>query len=312
MVTAALLGVSALAATLVGARVLDVLIARDRLTARTLLRVWAALTAGVFVAAASSVAIVAVPGHASVVGGVLQTCLNGLDSAVSRTLELVAGPGVFALVLAVSGWRAAAFWRTARRRDLEIGAHHALLARLLNPTGARSPLWLPTSTPMAYSTPGRTEGLIVASEGLRQRLDPAALSAVMAHEQAHVHGHHHLFVRVADCLSHAVPWLPLTRQASPIVRALVEFDADAHAAHEHGDAAVVRAITHVHPTAPAGALGIARDCVDLRLHRLGRSAAPGTRPSRSSSYAAPTAAAMFPILLFLAGLATVFLAACPA
>jgi peptidase M48-like protein len=91
---------------------------------------------------------------------------------------------------------------------------------LLRLTGARDlrpipTLWLPKDR----------RATVVASNGLASRLTEREMSVVLAHERAHVRGHHHLLTNCSEVLGR-------TRATSPgAVRLLVELSADQATTH---------------------------------------------------------------------------------
>jgi hypothetical protein len=94
----------------------------------------------------------------------------------------------------------------------------------------------------AYALPGRP-GRIVVSGELLDRLDADGRTALIAHEQAHLSGRHHLFVAAARLAAAANPMLiPVARS----VEFTVERWADEHAADVTGDRGLVaETIGHV-------------------------------------------------------------------
>ncbi len=87
----------------------------------------------------------------------------------------------------------------------------------------------------AYALPGRP-GRIVVSGRLLDRLDTDGRAALIAHEQAHLAGRHHLFASVARLAAAANPMLlPVARS----VEYTVERWADEHAAAITGDRRLV-------------------------------------------------------------------------
>jgi Zn-dependent protease with chaperone function len=87
----------------------------------------------------------------------------------------------------------------------------------------------------AYALPGRP-GRIVVSDRLLDSLDPGRRAALIAHEQAHLAGRHHLFASVARLAAAANPMLlPVART----VEYTVERWADEHAAVVTGDRRLV-------------------------------------------------------------------------
>ncbi len=124
--------------------------------------------------------------------------------------------------------------------------------------------------PLAYSVAGR-RGSVVVSEGLREQLGGTGCAAVIEHERAHLRGRHHLLVELAEALAASAPWLPLTERSPTLVRAAVELAADRTAARTYGAVTVrsaLLAMSRAPRTAPPPALGMAQDCVALRLRHL--------------------------------------------
>jgi Zn-dependent protease with chaperone function len=94
---------------------------------------------------------------------------------------------------------------------------------------------VPGSAIEAYALPGRP-GRIVVSRPLLDRLGTDSRTALIAHEQAHLSGRHHLFVAAARLAAAANPMLlPVARS----VEYTVERWADEHAAEVTGDRELV-------------------------------------------------------------------------
>lgn len=126
----------------------------------------------------------------------------------------------------------------------------------------------------AYCLPGRVGTVVLTSAALAV-LDGQELSAVLAHERAHLRGRHHLVLAVADALARAVPFLPVFGWARAEQARLLEMLADDDAARGGGRLAVARALVRLAeaPTparAPVPAAGLAAaDLAALtRVHRL--------------------------------------------
>jgi Zn-dependent protease with chaperone function len=92
---------------------------------------------------------------------------------------------------------------------------------------------LDDARPAAYCLPGRRHRIVLTSAALAA-LEPAALSAVIAHERAHVNQRHHLALGFAGALAAAFPRVRLFTTARTEVARLVELAAD-DAACAHGD-----------------------------------------------------------------------------
>ncbi|MFC5996076.1 M56 family metallopeptidase [Pseudonocardia hispaniensis] len=145
------------------------------------------------------------------------------------------------------------------------------------PRGGPSTLWLQSDRAAAFSLSGRP-GTVVLTEGLRRRLSPLGLDAVLAHEHAHLRGRHHLLVAAADVLARALPFVRLFRTARIELREQVELAADISAVRACGADAVGSAlVTLTGACTPEHALAMARDAVDLRLRHLAMVAQPPSR-----------------------------------
>lgn len=229
---------------------------------------------------------------------------GGLDTAIG-----VISGGLVALAAVRGGWRLASAGRYRRR----LHARHAELAWVLYGSAWRGQgvLWLPTAEQHAYSLAGDPP-LVVLSTGVRECLDDTAVRAVVAHERAHLQRRHHLLIAVAHAVAAGLWWLPLTRQSPSLVRTLVELDADAHAARVHGTRPLRRALVRLQDAhAPAAALGVAGDCVHLRLARLS-----GRHRPRAARFTGPAAGSTAMLLaatsLIVVALLTTALASCTA
>ncbi|QSE87626.1 M56 family metallopeptidase (plasmid) [Rhodococcus pseudokoreensis] len=165
-------------------------------------------------------------------------------------------------------------------------------------------MWLDHPLPMAYSVSGRP-GFVVATEGLSSSLSSVERDAVLAHERAHLSGHHHRIVSICDVLAKVFPRVPLFARAPGAVKTVIELAADQQAAKATSPAVVSSALAAVADAAlpqPAWTLGLGNDTT-LRLWRL--RVAPQTRYSRLACCAAaavtitlPAFAALVVVLVF--------------
>ncbi|MDN4519671.1 MULTISPECIES: M56 family metallopeptidase [Mycolicibacterium] len=251
-----------------------------------------------------TLAAVALPGLAEL----LHRCWLALHAGPPGGVDTVAG------ILSAAALGAAAIrggWQLSRigRHRRRLHDKHVELGWLLtgHSPNAGAVLWLPATEPLAYSLAG-TPPLVVMSTGLRQCLDSAAVRAVEAHERAHVRRRHHLLIAVAQAAAAGLGWLPLMRHSPSLVRTLVELDADAHAARSHGPRGLHRALQTLQSApAPAPALGIASECIQLRLARLdGRRSSAGRIAGSNAAWGAALVLGMTTLLTFaaLTGLAS--------
>lgn len=137
-----------------------------------------------------------------------------------------------------------------RRRDSLSGAHI-----------------LEHDVPLAYCVPGG-RGRVVVTTAAVAALDERQLTAVLAHEHAHLDGRHDLVLFGADVAAAAFPWSRFFRRARRELSLLVEMLADDEAARRSDREVLATALVELgqSPT-PAGALGATGDTVE-RVERL--------------------------------------------
>ncbi|MET8141604.1 M56 family metallopeptidase [Sphaerisporangium sp. NPDC005288] len=140
----------------------------------------------------------------------------------------------------------------------------------------------------AYCLPGlRSE--VVVSAGTLSLLSQDELTAVLAHEAAHVRERHDLVLLPFTALSWALPWLGVVRNAHSSVALLVEMAADDRARRYCSPrrlaTALLRFGTAGAVPAPDGALGAGSDHVMARVNRLVK---PGATLPRRVRYSLVT------------------------
>jgi Zn-dependent protease with chaperone function len=147
------------------------------------------------------------------------------------------GPYIGELGLAVSAGLAVRIvycvvttFGTARLRRR---AHTQALRMLAVRDDERDMLVLDHQDPACYCLPGRP-GTVVITSGALDRLSPGQLTAVLAHERAHLSGRHHFVVAFAFAVRRSVPGIRLLKYAEAETRRLVELIADDAAARESG------------------------------------------------------------------------------
>lgn len=169
--------------------------------------------------------------------------IGGSDAA------LLLGAGTLALLLGGCGSRLARRSAALRRRQRELVD---LVAVPRSDSGSCVRV-VDHAVPLAYCIPGR-HGRIVVTTGAQAALGQQELTVVMAHEQAHLRGRHHLVLLWARATCAALP-LGLFRTAERETAELVEMLADdtvRTAAARRSLATAVLALGTAHP---AGALG---------------------------------------------------------
>jgi Zn-dependent protease with chaperone function len=264
--TAALLGYAAVLG-FAGARLLARGDWSDR-APRLGIVVWQAATASVLAAAVLAGLTLAVPGvrAAHSVAELFDAC-----EMIMRAHYGTPGAPAIAGLASTAG---VALWTlghcvhalatTARRRR----AHADSLAMVARRRPGLDALVIDHDQPMAYCLPGRRHS-VVLSTGALDRLDDDQLSAVIAHERAHLEGRHDLAANIAVAIARAFPVIPLFRQARDEIARLVEMAADDSAARHHDRHTVAAAlVTVAGGRTPAASLGAGGSTALARVKRL--------------------------------------------
>jgi Zn-dependent protease with chaperone function len=190
---------------------------------------------------------------------------------VYKSAAFEAGLGATALLAtltaAVLAWRYGRSVQRARRRTHQ----HAELARMTGRSlpGAGPAMVLDAEQPVAYCVPGRPAAIVLSSGALAV-LDPAQLTAVLAHERAHLAGRHHLLTGLTRALSACFPAVPLFARGAGEVAALAEMCADDAAARRSGRPTLIAALLAMGTgtAVPAAALAATGCAVVSRVQRL--------------------------------------------
>jgi peptidase M48-like protein len=184
-------------------------------------------------------------------------------------------PALLALLsgLAVAWYLPALLTRlTAHGASARLGLA-ALTARKLPDAGAGpapgAAVLLNAAPRVAYCVPGRP-ATIVLSSGALAVLDSAQLTAVLAHERAHLAGRHHLLISLTRGLSASFPAVPLFTQGPGEVARLAEMCADDAAARRAGRGTLVAALLAMGTgtAVPAAALAATGGATLTRVQRL--------------------------------------------
>jgi beta-lactamase regulating signal transducer with metallopeptidase domain len=149
------------------------------------------------------------------------------------------------------------------------------------PADAPNAVVLDAPQPAAYCIPGRP-ATIVLTTGALAVLDPAQLTAVLAHERAHLSGRHHLLISLTRALAASLPRVPLFTQGARQVARLAEMCADDAAARRGGRLSLVAALLAMGTGAavPTAALAATGGAVTARVQRL----LEPRRPTRDAGY----------------------------
>ncbi|MEV6868701.1 M56 family metallopeptidase [Streptosporangium subroseum] len=247
---------------------------------------WLAACASVVASAVFSALAVAIP--ATVIGHGLaeffEACADMLSNGVFLTSPVariaLAGAGLITARATYCGAAIVVRAQWERRR------HAGMLNLLGRHDGELDAVVLDHDEAAAYCLPGRTGKAVITTAALRS-LAPEQVAAVLAHEQAHLRGRHHLVLAAAETFSRAFPHLPLFVRARGEVARLIELLADDVAARHHPRihiaAALVRLATG---RAPAFMLGAGGETALTRVRRMLSPAAPLRRRERIAGLAA--------------------------
>lgn len=238
--------------------------------------------------AAATAAVVDVVGHWSH-GHFVAECLARLFGVATGEAGVLPRIALIAVAIAVATATAATSVRLTRTVTRIRGrAHrHAHAVRLVgHRTAQRDVVILDAAEPAAYCVSGRPPAIVVTS-GALSALDDWQFDAVVAHERAHLAGHHLHVVATLRSLAAVFPRIALITDGAQQVSRLLEMCADDVAARRHGRGALLSGLLALSGVAPVGALGAADVDVLARAERL---TAPQTQRASVRSRAALTSA----------------------
>lgn len=238
-------------------------------------------------------------------GSFVVSCIKFLcDLAAGKAgsapqLMLLAVAAAMIAGVAVIGIR---FARTVGR--LRAHAHgHAHDVRLVGRPGTERGVYVVDATERtAYCVAGKPSAIVVTSAAVAA-LDEGELKAVLAHERAHLDGHHLRIITTLRALAAALPRLALITRGVAEVSRLLEMCADDVAARRYGHDPLLTGLMALAGGAPAAALGAADVAVLSRAERL---ALP---PAHSVRVRAQAALASASTLIAVAPLGTLVLGA---
>jgi Zn-dependent protease with chaperone function len=242
--------------------------------------------------------------HATALGGGLSHLIGACVLRLRATYAAPGGATVAGLGLALTGAVLARTAVTAVRHLRATGRQamrHAQTARLV---GVHQPalgaMLLDHPQPAAYCVAGRSP-TVVLTTGALQALSPDQLQAVLAHERAHLAGHHHRLLAMVRIARQIFPFMPLMRDADAQVARLIELHADDAATRTHDPAPLAAALVVLATAAasPATALAAAATDTVQRIHRLLQPAEPLSPVRQHLWRATATALALTPVLLAL-------------
>ena len=243
--------------------------------------------------------------HATALGGGLSDLIGACVLRLRATYATPGGAVVAGAGLTLAGAvlaRTAVTTVTVGRAAGRAGAP----ARPDRPAGRRpqpalGAVLLDHPAPAAYCVAGR-QPTVVLTTGTLRALTPVQLHAVLAHEHAHLAGHHHRLRAAARTARQILPFLPLMREADTQVARLIELHANDVAARTHDPAPLAAALVILATSpapAPAPALAAATTDTLHRIHRLLQPATPLSPLRQHLLRATATALALAPPLLAL-------------
>ena len=219
-------------------------------------------------------------------------CPAAVYRSAAYELGLAATAFFGGIVMILLGWR---YGRCLRRASVRTRAH-AEAARITgHPVEGRDAAFvLDATSPAVYCVPGRPP-IIVLTTGALAVLDSQQLTAVLAHERAHLAGRHHLLLAVTRSLAAVAPFVPLFARGTGDIARLAEMRADDVAARRAGRRMLLTALIAMGAgaaTAPAPAAWLAATggVIAIRVRRLAEPAPPGRRACHGLALAAITLA----------------------
>jgi Zn-dependent protease with chaperone function len=174
----------------------------------------------------------------SVTSGV---CPPAVYRSAAYELGLAAVAFLGGVTMIVLGWR---YGRSLRRTSVST-REHAEAARIVGHRvgghqaaghragGGDAAFVLDATRPAVYCVPGRPPTIVVTTGALAV-LEPGQLTAVLAHERAHLAGRHHLLLALTRSLAAVAPFVPLFARGAVEVARLAEMLADDSAARRGG------------------------------------------------------------------------------
>ncbi|GAA2016989.1 M56 family metallopeptidase [Terrabacter terrae] len=185
-----------------------------------------------------------------------------IPAAVGRQMRLSEQWPVLAIAAALSGMVAVRLLLSADRVGRNLRAarrRHRDLVDLLGVPGEgadRHMRVLEHTTPTAYCVPG-VRRRVVLTQGTLERLQPDELSAVIAHERAHLAARHDLVMEFFTVVHEAMPGFLRCDAALLEVHLLIEVLADRAAVRRAGPVSTGRAIVAMAGgTGPAGSMAM--------------------------------------------------------
>lgn len=237
-------------------------------------------------------------------GSLLTSCVELLCDIAAGRAGFAAQASVVvvavALVVVAAGFGVKAS-RAIRRMRIHADSHAQAVRLVGRPTGQRDVYVVDADEPTAYCVAGAPPAIVVTT-GAIAALDSDELQAVLAHERAHLDGHHPRIVTALRGLALVFPRVRLMTRGAADVARLLEMCADDAAARRFGEHTLLTGLMALAGATPAQALGAADVALLNRAERLALPPAPWTRlGARAGLFAATTVIALAPITTFALG-----------
>ncbi|PSR66436.1 peptidase M48 [Nocardia sp. MDA0666] len=213
---------------------------------------------------------------------------DGSHGPVAQFAALISALALIGFV-AVRGVRVIGAVVRAGRSSARHARSASLVGRRLDDdTGAAAAVVIDAPQRAAYCVAGRP-GTVVVTSAAVAALDRPQLAAVLAHEDAHLAGRHHLIRASTRALTTTLPRIPLFAAADDRIAQLLEMCADDRAAGRHSRTAVLTALltlsgatgdAEIRSLLPDTALGTSTLAVADRVHRLVRADSRTRRAGR--------------------------------
>ena len=228
------------------------------------------------------------------------SCAPAVYRSAIFEFVLAAFAAAAALTAAVLVWRYGRKVQRAQRQTRTHGQVARVAGHELPGTGGA--VMLDAPEPAAYCVPGRP-ATIVVTRGALAVLDRAQLTAVLAHERAHLAGRHHLLIALTRALTACLPAVPLFTEGPAEVARLAEMCADDAAARHTARRTLIAALLAMGTgtAVPAAALAATGGAALVRVQRLMETPSRG----RHAWYGLGLTAAVI-LLVLVSGLLSVF------
>lgn len=234
----------------------------------------------------------------------LASCVQFLCDIASGRAGLTAQATMLVVAAVLAAAVVAAGMKAARTISrLQSRAHrHAQAVRMVGrPTAQRDVFIVDTDERTAYCVAGAPPAIVVTT-GAIAALGGDELRAVLAHERAHLDGHHLKIVTSLRGLAMVFPRVRLMTRAATDVGRLLEMCADDAAVRRHGQHSLLAGLMALAGATPAQALGAADVALLNRAERLALPPAPWMRVGAGAGlFGATTVIALAPVATFVLG-----------